>query len=591
MSNIKKPHFPCFPFGVQVCMTSLLCLSSYLMSGCSEDKEADFTLMYVTDVHGLLLPSDYDAKTDNPVTMANFSTYLNQVRAEKGADHTILLCGGDLNEGQPSNYYYNNVATEKEHISAQVMNYLGVDAIELGANDISAGARVWREQLPDQCNMPYLCANLLDAESKQCQLKPYTILEKQGFRIAVLGLIDPNDCRWLSPDNMKGLTVTDLVPAATKWVKQIKKEENPDFIIGLFAAGTRNQSLLRVPGIDIFFLGADHRSLPLNDFRVSSEGDSVLDVQPFPRLEEVAQVDLHLSKKGMFGSVHRSAEVKRIRLAGYKPDSTFLNKFSGCMKEVDDYMNMVIGNLQVPLNYSDALFGPSALVDLMHDVQKEATGAQISITNNCAEEVDFLPGPFTVNDLFHLYKYNYKFWVIPMKGKEIQNFMEAAATAQFNQMEQATDHILAFRFNDFKEVIIGPNGPEMNQLKYKYCSLSGVRYTVDVTKPKGERITILGLSDGTEFDPEKTYSVVMNEYLACGGGNYIFQMGWKRDTALNALISQSQYDARTCFINYLRDRKSIKPQPSSDWSIIPADFCKKARETDAKILQRFMSPM
>ena len=114
MSNIKKPHFPCFPFGVQVCMTSLLCLSSCLMTGCSEDKEADFTLMYVTDVHGLLLPSDYDAKTDNPVTMANFSTYLNQVRAEKGADHTILLCGGDLNEGQPSNYYNNNVAPEKE---------------------------------------------------------------------------------------------------------------------------------------------------------------------------------------------------------------------------------------------------------------------------------------------------------------------------------------------------------------------------------------------------------------------------------------------------------------------------------------------
>ncbi|MCR5395674.1 MAG: bifunctional metallophosphatase/5'-nucleotidase [Bacteroidales bacterium] len=591
MSNIKNKFCRHFPVVSRCCATIMLCLSYVLMTGCCEEKEADLTLLYVTDVHGLLLSGDYYTKSDNPVTMANFSTFLNQVRAEKGADHTILLCGGDLNEGQPANYYYNNVAKDKEHISAQVMNYFGFDAVELGAKDISAGRDVWKEQLPAQCKMPYLCANLLDEETKQCQLKPYTIIERQGFRIAILGLIDPNDCRWLSPDVMKGLKVTDLVGAAAKWVNHIREEESPDFIIGLFAAGTRNQSLLRVPGIDVFLLGADHRSLPVNNFRVSSEGDSVLDVQPFPRLEECAQINLHLARRHAWGSVERRADVKRVRLSNYKPDSVFINHFTPNRKDIDKYMNMKIGNLDAPMTYSDALFGPSALVDLMHEVQREATGAAISITNNCAEEVDFARGAFTTKDLFHLFKHNYKFWKFPMKGEEIHSFLEAAASAQFNQMSEETDHVLAFRFNDFKEVIIGPSGPEMTQQKFKFCSASGIRYTVDVTKPKGERVQILGMSDGTEFDSEKSYEVVMNEYLASGGGNYIFQIGWKRDTALNALISKTDDDARTCMINYIKKHGTIRPKASSDWSIIPVEFCKQARKTDAKILQRYMSPM
>ena len=575
-----------------VCVFCLLGAACSLLTGCGEEKEADLTLMYITDVHGLFFPGGMNNNEVVKTSMANFSTYLNQVRAEKGADHTILLCGGDLNEGQPSNYYYNNVAAvSKEHISAKVANYFGFDAIELGANDITAGPHIWRDLLPSQCNSPYLCANLLDNETKQSQLKPYTVFERQGFRIAVLGLIDPNDCRWLSPDDLNGLQIADLVSSASRWVNYIKKNEKTDFIIGLFAAGTRNQSLLRVPGIDVFLLGSDHRSLPVNDFRLSSTGDSVLDVQPFPRLEECAQVDIHLSKKGWFGSVNRRANVQRVRLASYKPDSVYLQKFADSKKEVDEYMNMTIGNLDVPLSYSESLFGPSALVDLMHDVQMDATGADISITNNCSEEVDFMPGAFTVSDLFHFYKYNHRFWVIPMTGEEIHSFLESTSFAQFNQMARPSDHILAFRFNDFGEVVIGPSGPEMSQQKYKFCSAFGIKYTVDVTRPKGERVTIVCMSDGGEFDPAKTYKVVMNDYLACGGGNYIFQIVWKRDTALNNVYSKCTDDARTCFVKYMKKHPSIAPVPHSDWKIVPEDFCDQARQADAKIMQRYMSPM
>ena len=591
MSNIKNPFDLHFSVLIRISPFLLFLSTTMMLESCGEEKHADLTILYVTDVHGLLLPGDYNTKDDYSVTMANFSTYLNEVRGEKGADNTILLSGGELNEGQPSNYYYNNVANTLNLL--KVMNYLGFDAIELGANDISAGSRVWKEQLPAQCKMPYLCANLLDKETKECQLKPYTIIEKQGFKIAILGLIDPNDCRWLSPDVLDGLKVIDLVGAASSWVKKIKDQESPDYIIGLFAAGTRNQSLLRVPGIDLFLLGADHRSLPINDFRLNVKGDSVLDVQPFPRLEECAQIELHLSKKNNYSSVHRSAKVKRVRLSNYKEDKQFVEHFSEQQTEIDKYMNSEIGNLGVQLKYSDALFGPSALVDLMHEVQKYATGADISITNNCAAEVDFLPGPFSVQDLFHLYKYNYRFWVVPMTGEEIHSFLESTATAQFNQMKSEADHILAFRLNDFKEVIIGPSGPEMSQLKFKYCSASGIHYTIDVTKPKGERVAIQSLSDGSEFDPKKTYKVVMNEYLACGGGNYIFQIGWKRDTALKTLISKSKDDARTCFVKYLNEHENntIKPEAGSDWYVIPVDYCNKACQMDARIMQRYMSPM
>ena len=56
---------------------------------------------------------------------------------------------------------------------------------------------------------------------------------------------------------------------------------------------------------------------------------------------------------------------------------------------------------------------------------------------------------------------------------------------------------------------------------FNFDSIAGLRYTVDVTKPTGEKIRIESLADGTPFDFLRDYSVAMTAYRANGGGELL----------------------------------------------------------------------
>jgi 2',3'-cyclic-nucleotide 2'-phosphodiesterase/3'-nucleotidase/5'-nucleotidase len=54
----------------------------------------------------------------------------------------------------------------------------------------------------------------------------------------------------------------------------------------------------------------------------------------------------------------------------------------------------------------------------------------------------------------------------------------------------------------------------------KTLQISGLKYTADFNKPVAERVTSLSLEDGTAIDPAKTYTAVVNNFMAAGGDNY-----------------------------------------------------------------------
>lgn len=567
------------------CLLSVACLCYTACSG--PTQEADLTLLYVTDVHGHLLPDYSGLSQESSTSMANFATYVNYVYNTRGKENTVLLCGGDLNDGLPLEYYYNNIARYDEHISPAVMNYLGFDAIQLGASDVYLGMDVWIGILPAQYKMPYMCANLLDNKTQIPPFPTYTIVERNGFRIAVIGLMDPKECKLLSPEDMQGLHFADIAAVAREMVQHIKEVDKPDYTVIMASSSADNEELLKIADVDLFLMGADHKYLMDNDFRINERGDSVLVVQPLSHMDECARIDIHLRKVGS-KIERRVSQSQRVPLTLIEQDTAFVNHFEPQQSAVDTYLEKQVGNFRLPLKYSDALFGPSAWMDLKHDMQLWSTGADVSICNIDSEVGDIEAGTFTMRDLFHYFKSDRKLWVVPMTGAEIHSFLEAASAVHYNQMKSPNDHLLAYKYNDINEVIIGNHGPELIQDKDYYCSAAGIRYTVDVTKPAGERVVIRSMSNGAAFDENETYRVAIPDFLAMGGAGYISSMGWDHETALRRLDFHGTLSLRTHFFNFVKAQKNYTPTSRNEWKVIPTEYYEAGSKRDRQLMKRYI---
>lgn len=85
-----------------------------------------------------------------------------------------------------------------------------------------------------------------------------------------------------------------------------------------------------------------------------------------------------------------------------------------------------------------------------------------------------------------------------------------------NQMKSADDHLLLF-----KQPIEEGKRANFEYYSFNFDSAAGINYTVDVTKPRGEKVNILSMADGTPFDMDKRYKVALNSYRGNGGGDLL----------------------------------------------------------------------
>lgn len=567
-----------------IILSASVCLGLAGFAGCSSPTEADISLLYITDLHGLLLPEDFNDGGMAPVSLANFSSY-KKIVTQDDRDRFILLCGGDVNNEQPSIYYYSNYVKFEDHISAQVLNTLGFDAVQMGSNDLYAGAHVNQDLLPYQYKMPYLCANAIDERTGRCAMTPYTIIKRNGVRVAVLGLMDPNNRFGVRESYYEGMYFESIEKTAREWVARIREEEDPDLIVGLFHSSLKGTESVSIEGIDLYLVGFDHQARPVDEFLVDAAGDSVRVVEPLHHCQEVARIDFHFSKvDGKWQ--HDKGHVERIPLASFLPDEEFCNQFSNASADVDTYLSSQISNYAEAIPASDAFFGPSVIMDMVHNMQLWVTKADISLSNLACTLDGVDSGVFTMRDMFKLYRFDNQLLIEEMTGAEIQKYLEHAVNAQFNTMKNANDHLLAFSYNDDGEVVIGQYGPELKTPHYQFSTAAGIKYVVDVSKPEGHKVRILSMSDGTPFEFDRTYRVVMNDYQAAGGGYHMSHgVGWDLKTAEERCVFQGDIDLRMYFVNYIKLHKD-QPVCRNDWKVIPQDWWEKGRKRDEQMLHR-----
>ncbi len=563
---------------------------------CKEAGKQQITILETTDLHGVILPFDFIEKKNLDASLANSATYIQNLRKEK--ENVILLDDGDNLQGQPEVYYYNFIDTVSPHFMSEAMNWLGYDAGTAGNHDIETGHSVY-DRLIKEYNFPILAANAVDTRTGKPYFKPYVIIERKNIRVAVLGMITPAIPKWLPEELYSGIEFRDMVETAKLWMPEILNQK-PDLIVGLFHSGWNREDeeyrkaapldengsaavAFNVPGFDIIFTGHDHRVT--NEKFVNSAGDTILILNGGSRSEDIARADVTIFSEKIKGKRHKAVSGKIVGVKDYDADPVFIKKFKTQNTVINNYVNKVIGTSTATISSRDAYFGSSAFIDMIHSIQLEITGADVSFASPLSFDVKISKGPVTVGDMFKLYRFENMLYTMTMSGNEIQKYLEYSYSEWLNTMKGPYDYLLKFRLDKEGKPVIRDGKAWLENQPYDFDSAAGIDYVVDVSKPVGSRLKIKSFTDGRPFDKMKTYKVAVNSHRGNGGGGHFTEgAGIKMDELRSRVIYSTDRDLRYYILKSIEAKKTIKPVPLNNWKIVPENWVKIAAEREYLLL-------
>ena len=557
----------------------------YTPVSASSEKEVTLKLIETSDVHGCYYPYDFIRRHSVQGSLARVSALVGEMRKTYG-DRLILMDNGDILQGQPVAYYYNYIDTTSVHVVADMLNYMHYDVATMGNHDIDAGHAVY-DRWVSQCKFPVLGANIMDVKTGKTYLPPYKVIEREGVKVVVLGMITPAIPSWLPEQLWSGLRFEDMETSARKWVKWIQEKEKPDVLIGLFHAGPEGNKLdnvvengsgdvaRRVPGFDVVFMGHDH--VRTCQKIINEAGDSVLLVDPANMAKVVADVTVKVVKKD--GKVIRkSVEGKLASVDRYTPDEAFLKTFEKQYQATADFVSRKIGRINKTITTKDAYFGPSAFIDLIHQLQLDITGADVSFCAPLSFAAEIKEGDIYVSDMFNLYKYENMLYTMTLTGKEIKDFLEMSYAIWTNQMKSPDDHLMLLNEKD-------KGFGRFKNPSFNFDSAAGILYTVDVTKPQGEKINIRSMADGTPFRMDKMYKVAVNSYRGNGGGDLLTKgAGIPKQDLAKRIVFATEKDFRYYLMKRIEEVKILDPRPLNQWKFIPEKWVEPAAKRDYRLL-------
>lgn len=122
---------------------------------------------------------------------------------------------------------------------------------------------------------------------------------------------------------------------------------------------------------------------------------------------------------------------------------------------------------------------------------------------------------------------------------------------------------------------------------FNFDSASGIIYTVDVTKPQGEKITITSMADGSPFRMDKIYKVALNSYRGNGGGELLTKgSGIPQEDLKDRIIFSTDKDLRFYLMNYIEKKGTMDPKALNQWKFVPEKWTVPAAQRDSEYLFR-----
>jgi sulfur-oxidizing protein SoxB len=395
------------------------------------------------------------------------ATVVKAIRAE--APHALLLDGGDTWQGSlPS------LRTQGMDM-VQLFNALGVDAMTSHWEYTLGSDRV-NELVENHVNPAFLGANIYDAEWDEPVGTPYSMFERNGTSIAVIGQAFPYmpiaNPGWMFPELSFGLRreriaeVVEEVRAAGAQVVVLLSHNGFD---------VDRQFARDIPGIDVILTGHTHDALPEavqvgNTFLIASGSHGKF----------VSRIDLDVQDGAMRGITHRLIPIFSDVIA---PDADMAALVAETRAPFEAEMSEVIGTSGSLLFRRGNFNG--TWDDVICDALISQRDAQIALSPGFRWGAAILPGQeITREDIYNVTAMTYpNAYRMEMSGETLHTIMEDVAANIFNPdayYQQGGDMV----------------------------RVGGLGYRIDTTQEQGSRITEMTLlSTGELLQPDQNYVV------------------------------------------------------------------------------------
>ena len=442
----------------------------------SDDTIEHFQILTVNDFHGFLLPND------SLPGINKLAGCIQQKRADN-PDRTLLLSAGDMMQGtMQSNLLYGT-------IDFSIMNYLNFDAMTIGNHEFDWTIDKLRER-KQQANFPLLSANIFYKGTTNIPsfCVPYTIVERDGVKIAVIGVTTMETPITTVPANVSELTFAAPSAIVNRLAEQLRKQGCTIVIVLAHMGVNRNSDVLtgeaadlakRIKGIDLIVCGHIHKpaigyvnGIPL--------------VQAYWAGQALGIVDLHysLGEKRVIGATVRLADAAEIARA--QSDTGVAAICNTDLPAIQKIAGRVIGHTNDGLfNDKGATLTVSPLGQFVTDEILTTAQADVAFMNAGALRVPLAPGDITVGDVYAIMPFDNTLFKLKMTGAQIIQVLNyGLGNSKIGTMQFAGLNV------------------ELKQRDDAYS------------------IEKVSLSNGQPLDDKREYQVVTNDFCATGGDGY-----------------------------------------------------------------------
>lgn len=507
----------------------LAAAAATMLAGCSSLKDGEYNLSLVTtgDGHGSWFSKPFSENGSARSSLLAQSQYVNELRAEKGADNVILVDAGDNFLGSNATFYYDYADTLSPYLYPRLASYMKYDAVAAGHCDFEAGHGVYDRAAETfrKEGIPFLAGNVVRTDNGKRYFQTGTIVKKNGVKVAILGYTNADNAALMDKSAYSGLEFKSLIPLVQEDVDAFRKKHKPQVVVVVahtaIGKGEGNNAekqgldlLNSLKGVDFLVTAHDHSNKVI-------KRDSIVLVGCGKSGQYVGLGEIKLLVKG--GKVvSRELDAKSVGIKYDNIDTAMEEAFENEFNAVKAFSNSKLGTVKKDMISREFYSGQCDYLNFLHALALTYCPMDISLTATLLIDGKVPGGDVTFND----WKTGQMAWKL---AKSPANFDSAA----------------------------------------------GIDYTVDVTRPYGERVNILSMADGRAFDMDKMYTVGITSYRASGAGGLLKAAGLLSAEDVEARTLFKGPEFRTILYEYFLKNGSIDPEVTGKkelvgrWKFVP----------------------
>jgi 2',3'-cyclic-nucleotide 2'-phosphodiesterase (5'-nucleotidase family) len=453
---------------------ALALLATGLLAACVA-REPDrppvrLTFLQFND-HYILEPIDREGQKGG---MARIATLVARTRAE--SPHTLLALAGDTIS--PS--VMSAVLRGEQMIAA--WNQLGLDVATFGNHEFDFGPPTLLARMRES-RFAWVSTNVLERATGRPfgGAHPTLVVERGGVAVGFFGVTVQDTAHNSSPG--PGVEFRDPIPAARGAVAELRTGRSPIVVAVTHQDMPADERMAReVPGIHLVIGGHEHDPLEnvVGDTLITKAGaDGVF----------VVRVDLQATHDGkVLARQHRFVPVT----AELPDDPAMAALVARYQARLGEEMRVRVGEARVPLDARGSALrtGETNVGNYVADVMRRRLSADVAIMNGGGIRGNQIvpAGPLSRKDVNAL---------VPFLNVLVK--LEIPGTVLLDVLERSVS-VYPGEFGGFLQV-------------------SGLTFAFDPARPPGQRVA-RALVGGQPLDPERRYSVAVNNYIAQGGDGY-----------------------------------------------------------------------